>query len=898
MTITNKAAKRMMDLLRKAQPSRVGPVIWQRVLEFIGGKIQDLDLRVDSDHKISGIPPDTLSEWFRQFCETRGGTSSSAYSRRQRQNIRIAFENAKNAIDPLASEPMDPIRNYPRSIRRGFIDQRAMRDFPLGDLERMRSIYNRCISRHGVFPSHLDEKSIRIDFPDKEKAITLFCLTFGLIVETGITFPGCFSSFCRLKKKHVPMQADGELVIPQNLSETLWLSVSIDDTSRMNLIGLLCHTSRRPKASGIRKRQLRNLDGEEFLLGMEPSEKVIRRLRAGFTNWLRYLASQAGVINELTLEMLVKVAQARLPKIYSAEVIASLSGKIHYHPLPPDQVHLAANDPQVFLRDLDLPRWGDRQTISLSKKPPTPASIKGADNADPVAVNDFEVTPPLEFDETLIDSFHEACQPFLKNWLTPSQASEALSDWGKKILGCEDANEDLPTLLKLRYQQSFISNITMEYPLWKSMNIPLIHQWNMACVAGWFAWRLALGKGRKHGVVNPHTFMGYRRDILALLRSNSQSLISEIGDGEMEEYFSSPESANYSWRSTSRGELTTYRTSTISCWRSIRQFLSTEAGIPLASASLASRSDERRTHYTRLITPEDLETILAITVAKTTQEAYCAYLAILLAHFAGLREGEIVRLRISQIVVKGDATIYIQKGKGRKDRNVDVDDARKDFIEIITEARNLRWVQTKDMNARLLLFPDKSRSGNQADDDYNAKRLSRWVSEAMSQAGLRSKNLIGDLPDLHRLRHAYINRAFLIKEDRLERAVKERFTGPDGYSSKHGVNSLENLRQVSVNAGHSTYPMTLEHYVHCLNWLQMRQLREYQDQLEEQHGFTNWVGRKVFEKILDLNHARAYQILRRSAKLTWRSEGNRKLLGIDKKDFINIALLEIAPLPG
>jgi integrase len=884
---------RLMELLETNQPAYVGPVIWKKVLHFLGDKVQAFEIQNTEDRKISGLPPQILTEWFRQYCDTHAGTGGIAYSRRQRQNIRLAFEEVRKLWAPLVADLLQAIKNYPRSPRRGFIDQRGARDFQKGDLDRMRSVFEKSISQFGIFPRPLTHMDIKVVLQDELKAIKLYNLVFGLIINTGVTFPGCFSSICRLQRRHLPSHSEAELVIPRNSSGSLWLSITLDDISRISLLALLCHTSRKPKSQGIRRRQLRKLDGQEYLLGGEPSEKTIRQLRAGFNQWLRCLARQAGVSEAISLETLLRAAQGHLPEIYSSEVIAALTGRISYHPLPPDQVILGRNDDGAFYKDIEIPRWETKKQLPKEKRE-YPSRTNGMDISEILGHEGVdEITPPYKLDEDLVNSFFGVCQPYIQGSITSSQAGQKLTEWGKELLEGKDENQGLPELIKLHHQQLFQSNITMEFPLWKSVNIPLIQRWNLACIAGWLAWKLTISYQGKKTIKNPHTFLGYRRDILSLLRTNPQSALSEIGDDEMEEYFSGTTAAYYEWNSDNPEEIITFRTSTISCWRSIRHYLSREVGISLTPASLAAKSDERCTHYTRLISPEEVLKLLEICITRGTREAYCAYLAILLAYYSGLRAIEIVRLRLSQIVVRGIPTIFVQQGKGKKQRSVLLDDAPEAFVEIIKEARELRWREAKDLCVPLLAFPLPQATDVQPIDFIRAKKLSRWVVDIMSKAGLRSRNLTGDLPDLHRLRHSYINRSFLIRLDRLNRAIAERFNNPSDKSAPRGIDYMNDVRQISINAGHTTYQVTLEHYVHCLNLLQIRQLNEYQSRCDAVSNESEWLGRRSFEEILNLDHARAHQILRGSGKCVWRQQGQRRMLGIRRRDALRSMVNEI-----
>jgi integrase len=886
MTPSRKPGPRLMELLKTDTPTHVGPVIWERVIRYLDEKVQGLDLRNSPEEKITGIAPQALNDWFRQYCDSRGGSEAGAYSRRQRQNIRLAFEVVRKRWEKILENPLWAIRNYPRSPRRGFIDFRGARKFQKGDLDRMRSIYASSVDKYGIFPRPSAFGSIGINYADELAAIKLFNLAFGLIANTGLTFPGCFTSICRLQRKHIPSQAQGALIIPRNASGSLWLSVTPDDISRIALISLQCHVSRTPKSQGIRRRQIHSLSDEEYLLGEKPTSETVCKLRAGFNQWLRHLARLAGANEGISLDILLQVAQIRLPEMYSAEVIASLTGKIHYHPLPPDQTDLGRMDPRALLADIEIPRWEfEGKSFMAGASAPTPA-----DRLEDRATSGIEGTddfPQYVLEEDLVRSFHQVCQTYIQGLTTAGQTARSLTEWGKSLLGCEAGEEPLTEMIKRKHLELILSNPTIDFPLWNPVNLPLVQRWNFACVAGWLAWRLTRGGHGRKAVRNTHTFEGYRRDVLALLRAHPLTALSEMGDEEMEEYFAGFREENCDWKTLNMEVPPPFRNSTISIWRSIRLYLSQEAGISLNPASLAAKSDERRTHFTRLVFPGELQGMLRICISRGTPEAYCSYLASLLAYYAGLRAIEIVRLRLSQIVVRGMPILFIRSGKGKKARVVLLDDAPASLVQLLKEARERRWRETGDLNTPLLPFPPLQTGDGSESDTAHVKKLSRWVTDIMTRSGLRSKTLIGDLPDLHRLRHSYINRSFLIRMDRAGKMLAERFSPSSVHPVPRGIDYVNDFKQISLNAGHATQPVTLEHYVHCLNMLQTVQLAKHQSGSGNNCGASLWLGRRAFEEILGLDHAQAHQILRKSGRCTWRQQGRRRMLGIGVNDALS-----------
>jgi integrase len=885
MTSSRRPGPRLMEMLKTIPPNRVGPVIWERVIRYLGEKVQGLDLRNSPEGKITGISPQALNDWFRHYCDSRGGTEVGAYSRRQRQNIRLAFEEVRRRWEAILESPLQAIRNYPRSPRRGFIDFQGARRFQKGDLDKMRSQFASSIAEYGIYPHPSAFGSIELNYADEGAAIKLFNLAFSLIINTGITFPSCFSSLCRLQRKHVP--SEGAIIIPRTPSGALWLSVTPDNVSRFVLDSLYCHVSRMPKSRGIRRRQLHPLSKEEYLLGEKPDNSTIRKLRVGFNQWLRHLARQAGASEGISLDILLQVAQIRLPEIYSADVIGSLNGKIQYHPLPPDQEILGIANPRALLADIEIPRW-EFEGKSIKGGETIPSPTDRPEDREVLDSEGIDERPQNALEEELVQSFHQVCQTYIQGITTSCQTARRLMEWGKSLLGSEGGDETLSELIKRKHVEFFQLNLTIDFPLWNQVNLPLVQRWNFACIAGWLAWRFKKGGHGRKAIRNPHTFEGYRRDILSLLRSYPRTTLSEMGDEEMEEYFTGPQNAMRDQYLNYPEEPPTFRTSTTSCWRSIRRYLSQEVGISLNPASLAAKSNERRTHYTRLVFPEELQGILKICVSRGTQKTDCAYLAILLAYFAGLRAIEIVRLRLAQIVIRGMPTIFIRCGKGKKARDILVDDAPESFFKVLKEARERRWREAKDLNTPLLAFPSLRTDGGSESDEACAKILSRWVTEIMAQSGLRSKTLMGDPPDLHRLRHTYINRSFLIRMDRAGKTITERFSRSEIHPEPRGIDYVNNSKQIFINGGHATQPVTLEHYVHCLNMLQAVQLGKFQSGCESISGASLWLGRRAFEEILGLGHARAHQILRESGKCTWRLQGQRKMLGIGVEDAISV----------
>lgn len=210
MTLSRRPIDRLLELLTKDPPQNIGPIVWGNVIRFLDIKARSLDLRITSERKIAGVPPHILGDWYREYCDTRGGNGEIAFSRRHRQHICKAFEEIRREWMRFVAEPLLEVKNYSRSARKGFIDFRGMRDFSKGDLERMRLVIARSISEFGTFPSLSKTDEIKPALPDQALAIKFYYLVFGLIVNTGIAFPGCFSNLCRLQRKHIYSLDEGE----------------------------------------------------------------------------------------------------------------------------------------------------------------------------------------------------------------------------------------------------------------------------------------------------------------------------------------------------------------------------------------------------------------------------------------------------------------------------------------------------------------------------------------------------------------------------------------------------------------------------------------------------------------------------------------------------------------
>lgn len=885
----------LLNALPPTPPHKVGPQVWAQARGFVRHHLETVSLSLDPQQKISGLHPQLLINWYHQYCDTRGGTGQTAYSRRQRQNIRRAFEFVRTVWNVLLDEPLLEVRNYPRAPRRGLVDMRALREFRPSDLEKISHLFTRRLAEEGIVTARQRNPPPKLNDEDR-LLIKFYNLVFALIAFVGVTMSGCFANFCRLQSKHMPQRLPDQLIIPRSPSGDLWISVALDDWTRLSLVGLLCHLSRQPKHRGIRRRQLRSLAPEKFLIGSCPTPQRLRQLREGFNHWLGDLCLEAGV-PPLTLERLAQVAQSRLPDLYSAEVIESLTGHITYHPLPPDQATLENGLLPAYRIEIDLPRWRDAKVQAalappLSKRPTTGKTTRPVTDVSDANVDNLP-------DEELVNSLIATCRPFVQGTITASQLVQLLETWARECLSITNREQALPVLLKEKFEQMVSGSVS------NAVVQNLIQRFNLACIAAWLIHRLQSRATGEKRIQNVNTFLSYRRDALFLLRENPNLCLTEWGNAEMESAIALDLSARPIVEQPDCPRRRASRPSIMTTWRSLCLFLKKCVGLPLEADSLGRKKIDRTTHYTRLVEPAAVKQMLEICIRRGTAEAYCAYLGILLATYAGLRAIEIVRLRLSQIIVRGLPHLVVLHGKRGKSRIIYLDDAPADFIQILREARNTRWKPIGRLDVPLLAFPVKTLDGEmpvpQSEHDQ-AKRLSRWIVDLMRDTGLRSPELEGDLPDLHRLRHGYINRSLVIRHDRkqAELLVRFRAAGASSFPARaeahhYGVlgadhNSrintrcrpLSDTKQVALYAGHATKRATLEKYAHCLNSFQAEQLAAWQA-AGDGAAYTGqgFRGRAIGE-LLSLDRAQTHQKMRASKLWMWGYQGQKRNLQISR----------------
>jgi len=887
MSATALPSTQLLNALPPTPPQKVGPQVWAQVRGFVQHHLERVSLSLDPQQKINGLQPQLLINWYHEYCDTRGGTCQTAYSRQQRQNIRRAFEFVWTAWNVLLNEPLLEVRNYPRAPRRGLVNMRALREFRPSDLEKLSRLFTWRLAEEGIVTARPRNPLPKLNDEDRH-LIKFYNLAFALIAFVGVTMPGCFANFCRLQRKHIPQRLQDQLIIPRSPSGDLWISVALDDWTRLSLAGLLCHLSRRPKHRGIRRRQLRSLTPEMFLIGACPTPQHIRQLREGFNHWLKDLCLETGVPT-LTLERLAQVAQIRLPDLYSAEVIASLTGHITYHPLPPDQAALDNRLLSAYRVEIDLPRWRDAKGLATLSPSLPKESMRHKTTKSITDISDTNADTPL--DEELVNSLIAVCRPFVQKTITASQLAQRLEVWARECLSITNREQALPVLLKEQFEQMVsgsISNPTAQN---------LIQRFNLACIVAWLIHRLQSGATGEKRIRNVNAFLSYRRDALFLLRENPTMSLTELGDTEMESAIALDLSAQPTVGQPDRPHRRAPRPSAMTTWHSLRLFLKKCVGLPLEADSLSRQKLNRTTHYTRLVEPAAVKQMLEICIRRGTAEAYCAYLGILLANYAGLRAIEIVRLLLSQIIVRGLPHLVVRRGKRGKSRIIYPDDVPADFIQILREARDTRWKQTGRLDVPLLAFPVKTldrEAPTLLSDHDQAKRLSRWIVELMRDTGLRSLELEGDLPDLHRLRHSYINRSLVIRHDRKQAELMVRFSADHNSRMNNRCRPLSNTKQVALHAGHATKRVTLEKYVHCLNSLQAEQLAAWQAASDDA-AYTASAGLRgrAIGELLSLDHAQAHQKMRASKLWVWGHQGQKRNLQISRTNVVQWLVTEL-----
>lgn len=885
--MTTEAQKLLMDCLPSSPPPGTGPVVWQRVLAFVFKRLRSLPLITNEQGRIANLKPDSLLQWYHAYCDTRALTGGRPYSRRQRHNIRASFEFIRSTWKDWIAGELLLVENYPRAPRPALFNAGALQLYRLSNLEKLRLVFARELMDNGVALGRLThQKPPDLDGEDSLR-YRFYNLCFALITFVGVTFPGCFASFCRLQIKHVPTNPRQQLIIPRNLTGQRWIPVSLDDIAHLCLIGVLSRLSRGVRCTGVRRRQLKPLGPEMYLTGEQPDSAAMRALREGFNQWLTELCLQAAVPT-LTLELLIEVAKARLPQMYCSEVIHALTGRISYHPLPSDQA-VPTHGPSIveqYRTEIKLPEWD----YSLESGSVTQRLARGkAKSVSPPAL--VEATSAL--DETFAKCLCDVCRPYVDGEITGIALAGRLEEFAQGLINTERSAE--PIIHSLRACYAAIQPALKDAA--QSGDPKVIQGFNVACIAAWLSHRLRVNNSRiEKRIRNVNTLVAYRRDALFLAREFPNLCLTEIGDDELDLVRAFDASAQSILFQSGPERQHIGRRSAMTTLRSLRRFLVNEVKLEVASLSGGGPRTARSTREKRLVGPGDLEKLLRECQRRGTLEAYCAYLAILLAYFAGLRAIEIVRLKLSHIVRKRPSHVYVRRGKRRKTRIVYLHPRATSFLEIITQARDRRYKQTRDLTSPLVpiletgLFAKRDKPPS---DYEQAKRLSEWVVELMEAVGLRNLGLCGDLPNLHRLRHDYFNSLFVIslEERRLDRA--KRF----GYGPyRRDLSSWPaDSKYSSVSGGHATEKVTREQYRHCQNALQAEQINAWTSSGQDEiYAQCVALARPAIGNLLDLDSTQAKVKLRDSGLAVRRLRGQKAYHYIPRLQAISWLYTEIS----
>jgi len=740
----------LLEEWEKSEKPPAGPVAG-----ILRRRLEGIRINREGFLEIDGIQ---YQRWLVEACRKPGG-EEYGYSRRGDFVRQFNLFGEKLYRAKWVREPLR-VHNYRRKKPQATVDQEHLAILPLSSCLRLLARF-----RYELGDPEADPL-VRQNPP-----WVAFCrAAFSLIAFGGLAWPGCFSDVASLRWKDVSTVVRGFIRLPRAGG---WQRIFVEPVVAICVLALGIQLARLGgKRTPDPETSLLILPDGKLPIKGEVKEKI-PLARRRFNAWLAGLCERAGV-KPVTLSALAGVARARLQAMAGNVITGFVLGQTLYNPCPDDQFEALAAYRSGW-GTWDFPSAGSSSAEETPLEYTKPEMGKGARHR--AFMPDYSGSTGLE---RLLKELRDACRPFLRD--SPPSRKEAgnlLLSLAARLLG----------VLEQAFSLEELAPVLKEQAANPSLGEGEAARLGVAMLALWLR-HLILERSSPAATVASYRSAGEN-----LLRSLLPSLPNEWDEEDVREIL------GLDYAESTKGHL-------LAAWKGWAAFLREKLGLEVARIDWGSFRRSAKIEPVRVITWPDFEGLLAVMgeeimaaqnrgdVEKATrwQDAFDAAV---LMYFFGLRIGEVVRLRIEDMVLRGVRPyLRVWRSKRGKSRLVYAHHVPGKVLEYLIHRRGLRWLaEGKDYRAPFL-------SAGKVEEACK-KVLERTLMEAFGKAGLSGGE--GRQVTVHSLRHAFANRLMVL-----------------------GVPLLD----ISRAMGHSSPDTTIRSYIHCGDFLHREKVRHFIDKGE------------------------------------------------------------------
>jgi len=826
-------AQTFLNLLKSRFPDHKGPR--GEVVCYLERRVVAHDREMLRAGTRFHLDRDLLQQWFREFCIRLGDELSHSqrevYARLFNQVIRVWVR--AGLLAPAR------VRNYPRDKRPLVFDPEVLTRYRLSDFVALCRYFVARVLEQG-----------RVGAVDDAAWDVYSGAVFALIALGGICWEGAFSAVANLRFHHLTHLREGAIVVPQprgNESHTQtrgWVRVHLTPFVALCVGGAACHRARPPARPGLRKRPLRRMEPDAYLVPLRRGDPCIGRLnvsglRRRFNRWLEHLCNTAGVPC-LTVSDLARLARAYLflEGVYPEPVLATLLGLVSYHPTPFEELNVFNSYRDRF----ELPPWGKEAVIEKGaargrqSRQTRPSRPREAANISRAARAYKSATRQLQ----------AVIRPAIHPGGDAAEVPAELRRFARAQF--RQARIKVGDNLQAALRQVYASHILPHAGrwAWEPFTHAAVRAFNLAATALWLAEMVERGEH------SPKTIAARRTDATGWMRRFPVTPFTHLDKDALDELAALDLAGKT--RERARSSLRLLR-------RFLRRTLQTELP-PITWSRWPRQTATRPVHMPSM---QQISQLLGELAHGGTAMARNAYVAVLVAVFAGLRAFEITSLRIEDLVLRGVRYLEVWDGKFGHHRRVPLDDVPDEVIQVWKDQRKRRWLEAgKDTTALLLVRED----GRPVSPDA----LSKHIIRTMDELGMRGDPDTGRPVDLHRLRAVYINRQLV-------------------QGREPGV--------VARLAGHATPGVTLRVYSYCWEWAQRECLSAYDD---PRLTGAERIAARSLAALMDLTMQGAKEVIK-GAKVEFATVDGARVKSVRLEDAARVVALETTlcqnlPLPG
>jgi integrase len=638
-----------------------------------------LSVSEEGNGKLDGLSSTFLQRVFERLCRS---DRQHELSPRQRSQYVRHFNRVRETVQPYFATALDAVKNYSRAARSTPVLAKTNLVVPPSTYKKLLKV--------------LEEEVLQNTRVDRDTWFDRWLLL--MVLRLGVSFEGCVAGLCRVRAQDL---GPGCVVIPRDRQRIRWLRVWLDDLTMICLSALLIHTCRNPDQ--VNRREVQPIDRAMMLsTGKKtaPTEREIKKRRARLNTYLTDLCHRAGV-RPLTVEDTLPLTRWVLNEqgVYSGPVISVLSGATNTSVMPLHLVNRPMSELDQHWQVPDkLPNWDGLRSSTLALAEIVTVAGWSTED-DPDEDTRSSVKAGGDSYSSRLTELHTVMRDLDDTPATKKAVKAGLEKLACEWLGVEKA-EQLPAGLKAALQPgSRISPTTF----------------NLVCLVAWLT-SLLTGKKRVK------TAITYRSDAEAILRLYPQTHVCYLGQGEAEVFLE-------------LDAIEGPRLRRRSAWQSWYYFLKHIYHLPMETINLKTIRWPRKTIEEELLTPGDLVRLMEHLAAtgsggseRQNQLSHLVYIAAPFAYFGMLRIGELIRLRLCDIVLdSSEPHLLIFNSKRGKSRKVYLKDVPSPVLEFF------RQVYQQRLNAVKSILPINRTKGKKAPSQLTALLLTDLQGQELSE---------------------------------------------------------------------------------------------------------------------------------------------------------------------